>query len=228
MKVYSFLGKVTKEEKVNPIHSKSFPKSMIIDIPDPLSAYYSDIKLVDKPNSIVLITKNICSLEDILRVNTKFNKIKKTTVDAAKCEVKIGNTKFNGIRLKGIKSYSEIDGVLEHFSKEDFDFNINRKIVKEEVAKIRVNKFFDVEGVNKNILRSLNNKDEYYFLLNKTYSWRNFKEKTIAVKHNISSSGYDLAKAILYNQGEINDIVRVVKPNLSIDLVKEIAAKYNQ
>ena len=228
MKKHNFLGKLTKEERVSPVGSKLFPKSMIIDIPNPLAMYYSDIKNEDKPNSIVVITKMPCSLEDILRINKKLNKAKNFNVDAAKCEVKIGKTRFYGLRLKRINSYMDIDDILDFYAKEGFEFNINRKIKNGEIATIRVNKFFDVEEISKTILRSRSNKDEYYFLLEKSISWKKFKEKTISVKYNISSSGYDIAKTILYNQGEINDIVRVVKPNLSLDLVKEIEAKYKQ
>lgn len=228
MKKLNFIGKVTLEEKVNPLQSSKFPKAMIIDVPSPLASYYTRFTDVKKPNSIVLVTKDANSYEQILRANKNINQKHHLNIEAAKCEVKIGKNKHNGIRLKGINRYTDVDDVLTHFANEGFDFNVNRKLKNEEVATIRVNRFFDVNEVSDTILQSVNDKDTFYFKLDKPLKWDEFKEKTKSVKHNISSKGYDIAQAILYNKGEINDIVRVVKPNLSIDLVKEIEAKYKQ
>lgn len=228
MKKHNFIGKVTLEEKVNPIKSAKFPKALVIDVPSPLASYYSRFTDIKKPNSIVLVTKTPNSFEDILRASSVINKRKELNLEAAKCEIKIGSTKHHGIRLKGIGRYTHIDDIMDEYAKEGFDFNANARLKKVETATIRVNKFFDVEEVNDNILRSVNEKDEFYFKLNKPLNWQEFKDKTKSVKHNVQASGYDIAQAILYNKGEINDIVRVIKPNLTVELVNEIAAKYNE
>ena len=228
MKKHNYIGKVTLEEKVNQVKSSKFPKALVIDIPSPLASYYTRFTDVKKPNSIVLITKEANSFERILRSTKNINQKHNLDLEAAKCEVKIGSKKHNGIRLKGVNRYTEIDDVMDLYVNEGFNFNTNNKIKNEQVVKVRVNKFFDFNEVNDNILQSANDKDIYYFKLNKPMEWDDFKEKTKSVKHNITSSGYDIAQAILYNKGEINDIVRVIKPNLSLDLVKEIEAKYNQ
>ncbi len=227
MKKHNFIGKVTLEEKVNAVKSTSYPKALVIDIPSPLASYYTRFTNVHKPNSIVLVTKKANSFEQILRstknINTKYD----LNLEGAKCEVKIGSRKYNGIRLKGVGRYTHIDDIITNFASEGFEFNTNKKIKNEEIATIRVNKFFDMEEVSDTILRSANDKNEYYFKLNTPMDWNEFKEKTKSVKHNINTTGFDIAKAILYNKGEINDIVRIIKPSLSIDLVKEIEDKYN-
>ncbi len=228
MKTHNFIGKITLEEKVNPLKSKKFPKALVIDVPSPLASYYTRFTDIKKPNSIVLVTKNTNSYEKILRASSTINKRKNLNLEAAKCEVSIGNTKRYGIRLKGVGRYTHIDEIMEEYVKEGFDFNSNARLKKEEVATLRVNKFFDCEEVNDTILRSKNEKDEYYFKLNKPLKWEEFKEKTKMIKHNVNASGYDIAQGILYNKGEINDIVRIIKPNISLDLVKEIEKKYKQ
>lgn len=227
MKKHNFIGKVTLEEKVNVVKSVNHPKALVIDIPSPLASYYTRFTNVHKPNSIVLVTKNANSFENILRSTKNVNLKHGLNLEGAKCEVKVGNRQYNGIRLKGVHRYTHIDDILSKYSDEGFDFNINKKIKNEELALIRVNKFFDVEEVSDTILRSANDENEYYFKLKAPMNWNEFKEKTKSIKHNINTTGFDIAKAILYNKGEINDIVRVVRPSLSLDLVKEIEDKYN-
>ena len=39
-------------------------------------------------------------------------------------------------------------------------------------------------------------------------------------------ANYDIAKAIFYNNNGITDMVRVIKPNITLDMVKEIQQKY--
>ncbi len=226
MKKHNFIGKVTLEEKVNQVKSSKFPKALVIDIPSPLASYYTRFTDVKKPNSIVLVTKEVNSFENILRATKRINDNNKLNLQGAKCEVKIGSKKHHGIRLKGVNRYTDIDQIIEHYANEGFDFNTNSKIKNEMIAKLRVNKFFDFNEISDTILQSAKNKDVYYFKLDKPMNWDEFKEKTKSVKHNVTSSGYDIAQAILYNKGEINDIVRVIKPNLSLDLVKEIESKY--
>ncbi|MEE9348972.1 MAG: hypothetical protein V3U80_02900 [Flavobacteriaceae bacterium] len=226
MKKHNFIGKVTLEEKIYTVKSVSHPKALIIDVPNPLAAYYTRFTDIQKPNSIVLITKDANSYENILRSTKNVNNKHQLNLEGAKCEVQIGTKKLNGIRLKGVGRYTHIDTILDHYKDEGFDFNTNKRLKNEELALIRVNKFFDVEEVNDTVLRSATNKNEYYFKLDNALNWNEFKEKTKSVKHNVSASGFDIAQAILYNKGEINDIVRVIKPDLSLDLVKEIEKKY--
>ena len=226
MKKHNFIGKLTKEENVNSVKSIKFPKALIIDVPSPLASYYSRFTSVKKPSSIILITKDTNTFENILRTTKTINNKHGLELQSAKCEVSIGVRKDFGIRLKGINRYTEIDKIMEYYVEEGFDFNTNKKLIKETKTKIRINKFYDFNEISDTILQSAINEDVYFFRLDKPMSWDDFKEKTKYVKHNIKSSGYDIAKAIIYNNGEISDIVRVVKPNLSLDLVKEIEAKY--
>jgi len=227
MKAHNLIGKITLEEKVNAIKT-NHSRVLVIDIPSPLSSYYARFTDVQKPNSIVLITKDINSFEKILRVTENVNTKHNLNLEGAKCEVKIGSRKYNGIRLKGISRYTHIDQVIDYFTNEGYDFNTNLKLKNEELALIRVNKFFNIEKVDNTIYRSTTNKDEYFFKIKNYLKWSDFKEKTKNIKHNIDASGFDIAKGILYREGRIDDMVRVVKPSLSLSLVKEIEEKYKK
>jgi hypothetical protein len=228
MKTHNLIGKITLEEKVNAVKSVNYPRALVIDIPGPLASYYARFTDVQKPNSIVLVTKNINSFEKILRTTKNVNTKHNLKLEGAKCEVKIGSKKYNGIRLKGVNRYTHIDQVIDYYTDEGYNFNTNLKLKNEELALIRVNKFFNVEEVDNSVYRSTTNKDEYFFKMKNHLEWNDFKEKTKNVKHNIDASGFDIAQGILYRDGGIDDMVRVVKSSLSLSLVKEIEEKYKK
>ena len=48
----------------------------------------------------------------------------------------------------------------------------------------------------------------------------------MAIKNNISVTNYDIAKGILYENDGITDVLRVLKPNISLEMVREIRQKY--
>jgi len=222
----SLIGKVTFEEKVNSVKSGMHSSALIIDVPNPLVSYYTRFTDIKKPNSIIFITKEVASFETILRATEKVNLAHSLQLEGAKTEVKLGRKLLHGIRLKGIDRYTSIDEIMTHFIAEGFNFSTNKKIKENELAIIRVNKFFDLEEVDATIFKSTTIENEYFFKINQIMNWDNFKVKTLSIKHNIQTSGYDIAKGILYNNGKINDVVRVVGSSLSLALVKEIEAKY--
>ena len=46
------------------------------------------------------------------------------------------------------------------------------------------------------------------------------------IKNNISVTNYDIAKGIFYRKDGITDVLRVLKPNMTVDMVKKIREKY--
>lgn len=156
MKTHNLIGKVTLEEKVNSVKSVNHPRALVIDIPSPLASYYTRFTDVQKPNSIVLVTKDINSFERILRTTKNVNDEYNLKLEGAKCEVKIGSKKYNGIRLKGVNRYTHVDQVIDYYTAQGYDFNTNLKLKNEELALIRVNKFFNIEKVDDTIYRQVN------------------------------------------------------------------------
>lgn len=227
MSTYNLIGKVTLEEKINSIKSTVHSRALILDVPNPLASYYSNFAGIQKPNSIILVTKERNSYESILRTTKKINNDVGGALRGAKCETKIDDKVINGIRIKGIENYTDIDLVISMYEKEGFDFTTNMKLDSPKVALIRVNKFFELEKIDNIVYQSARNKDEYYFRMNQAIQWEDFKTKIKYLKNNVSVNGFDIAQAILYKKGRIDDIVRVVKPNLTLIEVHEIHKKYN-
>ena len=57
-------------------------------------------------------------------------------------------------------------------------------------------------------------------------TWDEFRTITFDIKNNISVSNYDIAKGIIYEKDGITDVCRVIKQNITVDMVKQIREKY--
>ena len=226
MKIRELIGKITLQENISPIERNRTKGTFVIHIPNPLASYYSRFTEVNKPNSIVFVTKAQVSFEKILRATKIINESKGLNLNGAKCEVSIGRTKYSGVRVYGIDRYTMIEETQEAYRSLGFDFHKSVKLNKGTDAIIRVNKFFNLLDIEDKIYQSPHNKDRYYFEIPKYYDWDEFRDVTFDIKNNISVTNYDIAKGILYENDGITDVLRVLKPNISVEMVREIRQKY--
>ena len=226
MKDREILGKLTKQEKVDPIVKNKIPNTFVISIPSPLSSYFSRFTQVNRPNTILLIVKGDISFERILRATKNINAANKVNIEGAKSELTIGKRKYSGIRLKGVKDYTDIPKIQELYRNEGFELAKNVRIKEETDSMIRVNKFFNIKKISDDIYQSANEKDLYYFVIPKDLTWDQFRDVTFDIKNNINLSGYDVAKGIFYHNNGITEMVRIVKPNITLEMVKEVKEKY--
>lgn len=226
MEVRELIGKITLQENVSPIERNKINGTFVIHIPNPLATYYSRFTEVNRPNSIVFVTKDPVSFEKILRATKKINAEFNFGISGAKLEIAIGKRKYSGIRVFGIDRYFNIDRIQNAYRDAGFDFHKNVRLGKGTDSIIRVNKFFNVVRVDEKIYQSPNNPDRYYFEVPRDMDWEEFREHTFDIKNNISVINYDIAKGIFYENEWITDVLRVIKPNITLDMVKTIREKY--
>ena len=226
MSVREIIGKLTIEENVNPIERNKIPNTLVIHIPNPLASYFSRFSQINKPNSVLMISKKPTSFERILRATNKINAENDMQLAGAKCEITLGKNKYSGIRVKGIQRYSDIERIQKLYQKEGFEFAKSNRLKRETNAVFRVNKFFKLEEVAEGIYQSPNNKDRYYIVIPRDLSWEEFRDVTFDIKNNISVSGYDVAKGIFYEKDGITEMIRIIKPNLNLETVQKVHKKY--
>ena len=226
MEVRELIGKITLQENVNPLKENKIPNTLVIHVPNPLATYYTRFSEINRPNSILFITKGSVSFEEILRVTKRINDAKGLELHAAKCEMVIGSRKYNGLRVKGIRRYSHIMDVQMAYKNEGFDFAKSVRIGQETDALVRVNRFFYLKHIEDNIYQSPGNVNRYYIFIPKRLTWDEFREMTFSIKNNIYITNFDIAKGIFYEKEGITDMLRVIKPNITLDMVKDIEKKY--
>jgi len=225
MATKELIGKIIIQEKIDTIDENKLPNTFVINVPDPYKNYYGRFTEIVKPVSIIFVTKTPNSFEKILRVTKKINEKYNLQLDGAKCEVTMNSRKLDGVRVKGINRFHEIGQIQQYYKDEGYDFAKSEKFKSTEVL-IRINRFFNVDEVEKGIYHSHNEDEVYYIEVPRYMSWEEFKKITQEIKHNIPDANYDIAKGIFYVNHGITEILRVVKPKATMELLKTIKKKY--
>lgn len=219
------IGKIIIQENIDTINENKIPKTFVINVPDPYKSYYSRFTDINKPISIIFITKAPNSFERILRFTKKINQQNDLNITGAKCEININSRKLNGIRIKGINRYSEIEQIQQFYKQEGIEFAKSEKFTDTE-ALIRINRFFEIEELSEGIYKSQVEDDVYYVEVPKYMKWEEFKTFTFEIKNNMVDKNYDIAKGIFYMNGGITEILRIIKPKATVELLKVIQQKY--
>lgn len=225
MNTRELIGKIIIEEKIDTIQENIIPKSFVINVPDPFKSYYSRYTSISKPLSVIFVTKEITSFEKILRATKQFNEEKNLALDGAKCEVTIGTRKLNGIRIKGVNRYPEIEQIQQFFHKAGFQFAKGENF-KDKDALIRINKFFHIEEMEEGVFTDLDEKDTYYVTVPGYMTWEEFRKYTFEIKNNSTDTSYDIAKGIFYLNNGLVEVLRIVRPNATVDFLKKVQKKY--
>jgi len=225
MATKELIGKIIIQENIDSVDINKLPNTFVINVPDPYKNYYGRFTEIVKPVSIIFVTKTPNSFEKILRVTKKINEKYNLKLDGAKCEVTIKSRKLDGIRVKGINAYPEIAQIQQYYKDEGYDFAKSEKFATTE-ALIRINRFFNIEELDKGVYHSKDEDSTYYIEVPRYMGWDEFKKLTYEVKHNVSDSNYDIAKGIFYVNHGITEILRIVKPKATLELLKTIQKKY--
>jgi len=220
-----YLGKIIKQENIDTVDENKIPRTFVINVPDPYDSYYSRFTDINKPLSIIFITKTPNSFEKVLRVTAGINKKYGLNLDGAKCEVKIGSRKLNGIRIKGINRYTDIAEVQQYYKEEGYDFAKSEKF-KDTDSLIRINRFFNIEKLDEGIFKSNIEENAYYVTIPKYMTWEEFRTITFEIKNNISDKNYDIAKGVAYVNAGVIEFLRIVKPKATLENLKMIQQKY--
>lgn len=225
MATKELIGKIIIQENIDSVDINKLPNTFVINVPDPYKNYYGRFTEIVKPVSIIFVTKTPNSFEKILRFTKKINEKYNLKLDGAKCEVTIKSRKLDGIRVKGINTYPEIAQIQQYYKDEGYEFAKSEKFATTE-ASIRINRFFNIEELDKGVYHSKDEYSTYYIEVPRYMGWDEFKKLTYEVKHNVSDNNYDIAKGIFYVNHGITEILRIVKPKATLELLKTIQKKY--
>jgi len=225
MATKELIGKIIIQENIDTVDANKIPNTFVINVPDPYKNYYGRFTDVEKPTSIIFVTKKPNSFEKILRVTAKINEKYDLDIDGAKCEIRIGDRIINGVRVKGISRYPDILQIQQYYADEGYVFANSEKFHDKD-AIIRVNRFFNINKLEKGIYESKDEANVFYIEVPRYMSWEEFRTLTFEVKHNVPDNSYDIAKGIFYKNGGIVEMLRIVRPNASVEFLKTIQKKY--
>jgi hypothetical protein len=224
---FEVIGYINKEELVSGLNHSILKNTFVVDISHPFPGYSQEkLSKLTTPRGVIFITNERYEWNKILRTTAKINKFLDYNINGSFASIELWNKTYHGIRIKGLPSYEEIAIVQHAFKEEGYRF-MRRVPMKEDMtAQIRVKKFFKLKEAGENIYFDQESNSMSYILIDEMLNWELFRKITLKIKNNISNRNYDVVNGAFYYNYKMNDMIRIYKPGISVDLLNEIRTAY--
>lgn len=228
-KTFEVTGYTTKEEVVNALTQSILKNTFVLDINHPFPGYNRDkLEHLTVPRGILFVTSKEYEWNRILRTTKKISGFLEYNINGTYANVILGNHFYHAIRVKGIPSYEEIPIVQHAYQEEGFEFMKSKTEKGDLTAVIKVKKFYLLEEAEDGIFMDKINPDMYYILINRELNWELFRKMTQKIKNNISNRNFDVVLGAFYMDWGMKEMIRIYKPNCSLELLKEIKQFYQK
>lgn len=225
-KQFEVFGSITKTETVFTIDQKIIPGTLVFEALKPFPGYYSDSPTGVKPVYLYLALDEQYELEDILRATQKVQFEFDVRFDAGKSFLQVFETKYNVLRIRHLKDYNQLEKLQLLFAENGIRFLHKSKKYKDELVKIRIIKFFDLEEIAEKIYLDKREKHHAYFEIPQYLEWEEFVELTNKVKYNWVESKFDAAKASFYYDGQLHEVIRIYSDKICPEYLIELRKMY--
>lgn len=222
-------GYTIKEETVDLLTHHILANTFVINVNHPFPGFYGTPVIEEtKPKAILLVTKEKYSWEKILRTSASINKFTHFNIDSTYARIQIGNTYLDSIRIKGIESYDDIPVIQHAFQEEGFTFMNSKKIKENQTISIKLSKFYLIDQLEEDIYKDMSTDNMHYIIIPHNLNWELFRTITLNIKNNISNRNYDVVQGIFFKDRTVRDMIRVYKPDITIELLREIRERYKK
>jgi hypothetical protein len=224
---FEIIGYINKEELVSGLSHSNLKNTFVIDISHPFPGYNREkLSKLTTPRGVIFITNEKYEWNKILRTTEKINSFLDYEINGSAASIELWNKTYHGIRIKGLPSYDEIPIVQHAFQEEGYRFTKRIPMKEDLTAQIRVKKFFKLKEAGENIYLDQTTNDMSYILINHLMNWELFRKITLKIKNNISNRNYDVVNGAFYYNEKMVDMIRIYKPNISMELLNEIKDNY--
>ena len=218
------LGVLLKEERVQTVDNYVLENTLVLESIEPFPGYHGEnLPTGNNPDSLFLITDKSYPVETVFRVSQHLCCSHNIPIDACPVEIGISNSKYPGIRLRGLGNYAFIAEIQKCFQDKNIGFMKKKTISAPGL--MRIIKIFFVEKIEDHVFRDLEDSSTFYLDIPYHFTWNSFKNVTLHIKNNMDNSNFDCALGFIY-QKELKEFVRVYVQNPEITRLKIIREKY--
>jgi len=220
-------GWVTKEEPLSIVTDPNLDLNItILESTAPFFGYYADQPREDKPEHLYWVLDQYYNHEKLSRVLAHIRSNCYHKLDGATGDISVSNEYFHVVRMHNLKRYSQIHQVQTMFEDQGIKLKKSSRKIQNQMGIININKFLQLSPVQEGIFKEENKPHRAYFAIPNYISWDSFKEVTKEVKFDTSLLFFDAARAAYMERGEIIELVRVYRENLTLDQVVSIRDRY--
>lgn len=231
---YGSIGYIVKKESLSTYQTEKPLKQLVLEDMYPFPGYYeffniprNEIELVPRNLFAVMSSfKNLCE-DDIIRLTQH---IKQETPDLQFDAVLGHITLFNQLRtVLRIKTddLSRIDEILKAYENRGIEFDKTREI-KNLKTLIHVRKFLEMEEMETDIFKDLEQENSYYIRLPQEVDWDEFEQITKVIKTNFGYKSFDAAIGMIYIKQGIVDLLRIYDESADIEKLRILKDRYER
>jgi hypothetical protein len=225
-KRFEVFGTLTKTETIFTIDQKILPGTLVFEALKPFPGYYSDSPTGAKPVYLYLALEEQYTLEEVLRATQKIQLEFDIRFDAGKGFLQVFDTKYNVLRVRHLKDYNLLEKLQRSFSENGIRFLHKAKKYQDELVKIRIIKFFDLEEIAEKIYLDKREQNHAYFEIPRHLCWEEFEVLTSKVKHNWMESKFDAVMGAFYYDGGLHEVVRIYSDQIGTEYLQELRKLY--
>ncbi len=222
-------GNLNKEEFVQALDKYKLKNTFVVIVEKPFPGYhYHKMDEVDRKRniSIFLVLKKRYTWASIIRATTDINKFLDEPINTSYAELMLFNVPHYAIRIRGLENMNELETIQKAFQDKGFVFMKNKRMRTGRDTFFKVKKFWDIEQVEDGIYKDKNGK--YFIFLDKKIEWELFRKMTKDVKLIISDSNFDIVNGAFYMNRRLQDFIRLYKPEITMDLLREVRKEYEK
>lgn len=228
-KQFEVIGIINKEELVSVLDHNIINNTFVLEINHPYPGYHGHpVKDAQTPRSVIFITKKKHPWDQILRTAKEVNKCLKNKIECSYINVSLHNKLYHGIRVKGFRSYKQVKTVQNAFHQEGYEWQKAKKLKLKDPALISLKKFFYLSELGENMFMENNKEHVSYFLIGHHLNWELFRKVTMDIKNNIDNNNFDAAAGVFYRHGDLQEMIRIFKPDITTEFLTEIKKMYER
>jgi|AntRauTorckE6833_2_1112554.scaffolds.fasta_scaffold00314_22 hypothetical protein len=231
---YGSIGYIVKKESLSTYQTETPIRQLVLEDMHPFPGYYeffniprNEIELVPRNLFAVMTSfRNICE-DDIIRITQHVKeKIPDLQFDCVLGHITLFNQLRSVLRIK-TEDLSRVKEILQAYENQGIKFDKNRNI-KEVKTLIRVRKFLEMEEIEQDIFKDLEQENSYYIKLPHEVPWDEFEVITKIIKTNFEYKSFDAALGMIYIKQGVVDLLRVYDVDADIEKLRILKDRYER
>jgi len=217
---------LTKYDTVVAIEEKVLKGSLVFDSLNPFPGYYHETPINSRPIYIYMVLDRQYPLEEVIRATQNIEQEYDWDFDAGKGYMTIGSEFLNVIRVRHLPQLDMVEKIQEAYLKQGINFLMNKKLKGKLEARVKIVKFSSLEEVGEGLYISTDEPTFAYVEIKKFLNRSEFTKVSMDVKYNWEGHEFDAARASIYGNRKLHEVVRIRTDKMDADYLAKIRKLY--
>ncbi len=227
--IVEYYCELIKEEPLSTLEPEmTAENTCVLESTSPFFGYYNDAPMGKPDPYIYCVLADYYTFGDIIRATQRVNAKRRYPVDVAAGKLYLKDKKCPVIRVKDISHFSQVQIIQQGFKKEGIAFKKRQRNIHEQMGIIHLSKMLYLSPQGDGLFMDAEDNTKAYFAIPEYFGWESFKSLTIEAKYDTRILYFDAAQAMIFENHQIIDLVRVFKENITANQLRAIRDRYFQ